>query len=81
MRTLKSAQKHLNSLEAQAAANQPQLDIFSTLYDVEKTNIKEPAAETTAESNQVLDALAEINPDALTPREALDILYHLKKMT
>ncbi|HGO7980518.1 TPA: DNA mismatch repair protein MutS, partial [Neisseria meningitidis] len=30
VRALKSAQKHLNELENQAAANRPQLDIFST---------------------------------------------------
>lgn len=31
VRALKSAQKHLNELENQAAANRPQLDIFSTM--------------------------------------------------
>ncbi len=81
VRTLKSAQKHLNALEAQAAANQPQLDIFSTLYEVKDADKENIAAEKPAEPNQVLDALAELNPDALTPREALDILYRLKKMT
>jgi DNA mismatch repair protein MutS len=25
-------------------------------------------------------ALAAVNPDAMSPREALDVLYHLKKL-
>jgi hypothetical protein len=29
----------------------------------------------------VLDALAEIDPDMLTPREALEQLYRLKQIT
>lgn len=38
VRALKSAQKHLNELENQAAANRPQLDIFSTMPSEKEMN-------------------------------------------
>jgi DNA mismatch repair protein MutS len=28
----------------------------------------------------VVEALADVDPDALSPREALDVLYRLKKL-
>ena len=33
-----------------------------------------------AEPDPLRDALAGINPDELTPREALELLYRLKKL-
>jgi DNA mismatch repair protein MutS len=38
------------------------------------------AAEPEAGPDPLLEALAETNPDALTPREALDKLYELKRL-
>jgi DNA mismatch repair ATPase MutS len=32
------------------------------------------------ETDALRDALQEINPDELTPREALELLYRLKKL-
>ncbi|MPZ09214.1 MAG: DNA mismatch repair protein MutS [Kiloniellaceae bacterium] len=39
------------------------------------------AAEPAAKASALETALNEINPDALTPREALELLYHLKELS
>ena len=72
-RALKSAQKHLALLENQASNQRPQLDIFHTY----------PSNETppTAEPHPVLTTLAQLNPDHLSPREALNCLYQLKQLS
>ena len=81
-RALKAAQKHLNDLENQAAANRPQLDIFSAMpsengaEEEEKEQEVEPVDN--LQTNELAEALAQIQPDNLTPREALDALYRLK---
>ena len=81
-RALKAAQKHLNDLENQAAANRPQLDIFSAMpsengaEEEEKEQEVEPVDN--LQTNELAEALAHIQPDNLTPREALDALYRLK---
>lgn len=83
-RALKAAQKHLNDLENQAAANRSQLDIFSTMpsengaEEEEKEQEIEPV--NNLQANELAEALAQIQPDNLTPREALDALYRLKEM-
>ena len=38
------------------------------------------SAEAEAIHNPIHDALADIDPDALSPREALDKLYELKRL-
>ncbi|PSJ80997.1 DNA mismatch repair protein MutS [Neisseria iguanae] len=81
-RALKTAQQHLSDLETQAAAAQPQMDIFQVMpsehddvrHDEEHAN--KPSENTT----ELLKALAETNPDNLSPREALDALYRLKRL-
>ena len=66
---LNQARHTLEALEAQATASQAQVDLFAA----------PPATETIAAS--ALDsALAGINPDALSPREALEALYRLKAL-
>ena len=81
-RALKAAHKHLDALEQQAAANQPQMDIFNTWPS--ESEEKEDEAATYADEqaaavpNPLLAALAEIQPDELSPREALEALYRLK---
>jgi DNA mismatch repair protein MutS len=59
----------LQALEARAEAAQTQVDLFAP----------PPISETTGPS-LVESRLSEIDPDALSPREALDILYSLKKI-
>ena len=72
-RALKSAQKHLALLENQASNQRPQLDIFHTYPS------NEPPS--TAEPHPVLTTLAQLNPDHLSPREALNCLYQLKQLS
>jgi DNA mismatch repair protein MutS len=72
---IKAARKHLARLESQALDATPQLDLFA-LPCVEADDDIAPAPENSA----LFDALAAIDPDALTPREALEQLYQLKRM-
>ena len=83
-RALKAAQKHLGSLEAQAAAERPQLDIFCSLPSENEwpaESCPDHAAQAADTGLAMLaEALEEIDPDSLTPRQALDALYRLKEM-
>jgi DNA mismatch repair protein MutS len=66
---LNQARHTLDALELQATESQAQVDLFAAA----------PATETIAAS--ALDMrLAAINPDALSPREALEALYQLKAL-
>jgi DNA mismatch repair protein MutS len=67
---LHQARHTLASLEERAQAGQRQVDLFAPPPEPPA-----PAAPSAVEA-----ALAQINPDQLTPREALDALYQLKKM-
>ncbi len=71
---IKAARKHLARLESQALDTTPQLDLFA--LPCEETEDAPQAIP----SSVLHDALAAIDPDALTPREALDQLYQLKRM-
>jgi DNA mismatch repair protein MutS len=63
------ARHTLEALEAHASASQTQVDLFAS----------PPATETIA--THALDtALSAINPDNLSPREALEALYQLKAL-
>jgi len=71
---LKKARGHLALLEKRQRAETPQLGLF----DQAETS---PAVTTEpAEPDQVRQRVAEIDPDALTPREALALLYELKDL-
>ncbi|MEO6623813.1 MAG: hypothetical protein ABIN37_03120, partial [Burkholderiaceae bacterium] len=59
----------LEALEAQQTQTRAQVDLFAAA----------PAAHA-PETSAVESALAALDPDALTPREALDALYSLKKL-
>ena len=76
---IKAARKHLARLESQALDATPQRDLFAQVCEepAEEEAAPAPAA---AASNELLDALAGIDPDALTPREALARLYELKRL-
>ena len=74
---IKAARKHLARLESQALDTTPQLDLFA-LPCVEPDG--EPVAVPGPEADLLADALAAIDPDALTPREALEHLYQLKRL-
>ena len=69
---IRSAKKRLADLEAAAAAQVPQGDLFAG-----SAPINEPAA---PEPHPAVDALRDCDPDALTPRDALDLLYRLREL-
>ncbi len=75
---IKAARKHLARLESQALDTTPQRDLFA-LPCVEPDDPADSAAP--AAGSELLAALAAIDPDALTPREALDQLYQLKRLS
>ena len=79
-RALKAAQKHLDELEAQAAAVRPQLDIFSMMPSENRVEEEEIECADNPLADALVEALAQIQPDNLTPREALDALYRLKQI-
>ena len=66
---LNHAQHALAALETSASASQAQVDLFAP-----------PPIETKPASSAVEDELAHIDPDTLSPREALEALYRLKKV-
>ncbi|HEX7026875.1 MAG TPA: DNA mismatch repair protein MutS [Gammaproteobacteria bacterium] len=78
---INNARRHLNILENQAAAHagssaeQTQLGLFGPAAPPEKPK---PAA---VKSDPLRDLLVELNPDELTPKQALDTLYELKKLS
>jgi DNA mismatch repair protein MutS len=67
---IRQAERHLHELEAQSrTAAGPQLGLF------------EPTPEPTPPADDALrDALAEIDCDELTPRQALETLYRLQRL-
>ncbi|MBP6336440.1 MAG: DNA mismatch repair protein MutS [Vitreoscilla sp.] len=66
---IRQARHTLDALETHSRAGDAQVDLFAA----------PPTPAQTAHSD-VEEALARIDPDALTPREALDALYQLKKL-
>ncbi len=63
------ARQTLNALEAQAIDARAQVDLFAP-----------PPAVEAASASLVDKALAAIDPDSLSPRDALELVYKLKKM-
>ena len=68
---IRAAKKHLARLEEEAAGRNPQGDMFSA----------RPASPAAESPHPAIEALMEIDPDALSPKEALDQLYRLRKLT
>ncbi|MGB7650798.1 MAG: DNA mismatch repair protein MutS [Gallionella sp.] len=66
---IRAAKKQLRKLEQHSAAQHPQGDLFNAIPDA-----PEP------EEHPALKSLREIKPDNLSPRDALEMLYLLKKM-
>jgi DNA mismatch repair protein MutS len=66
---IRAAKRRLGELEQQAVGQSPQADLFSRPI---------PEEAPPAEENAALATLRESNPDALSPREALELLYRLK---
>nr|WP_258396912.1 DNA mismatch repair protein MutS [Cupriavidus alkaliphilus] len=87
---IRAARKHLAWLEQQSAdaTPTPQLDLFAAPptpdgddawdHNPAATAVSAPAL--AAEQAAVIDALADMDPDTLTPRAALEALYRLKAL-
>lgn len=74
-RVLRDAQRNLQALEDAQKADQVQMDIFS----MSSTEVDDITIE--KDDNQaLLEQLRTLNPDELSPKEALDAIYELKKM-
>jgi len=68
---VRAARRHLAELEKQLRPASSHPDLFADAS---------PAAPAPEERPAVLDALDDLKPDELTPREALEALYRLKKL-
>ena len=66
---IKAAKKQLRKLEQNSAAQNPQGDLFDR-----KPEAPEP------EEHPLLKSLRELQPDELSPKEALERIYQLKKL-
>jgi DNA mismatch repair protein MutS len=87
---LRQARGALDALEAQQRAANAQIDLFGAAMEPEAPamSTSSPAATirpvtpatAPAEPGPLERAMAEIDPDALTPRGALDLLYRLKAL-
>ncbi|MFL6634457.1 MAG: DNA mismatch repair protein MutS [Massilia sp.] len=80
---IRAARKHLARLEAQALDATPQLDLFAPAPCDEAeagTETAVPAPLQQAAESPALTLLDAIDPDALSPREALERLYELKRL-
>ncbi|WP_420992561.1 DNA mismatch repair protein MutS [Cupriavidus sp. 30B13] len=85
---IRAARKHLAWLEQQSAdaTPTPQLDLFAAppAPEDDEDDYAEPAGAPggglSPEQSALLDAVGELDPDSLTPREALDALYRLRAL-
>jgi hypothetical protein len=85
---IRHASRELSRLEAAGVAT-PQLDLFGAPTDpVDASDIPQIDSEVSDERRaeieaamKLRDTLREIDPDSLTPREALDLLYALQEGT
>ncbi|WP_425584658.1 DNA mismatch repair protein MutS [Viridibacterium curvum] len=66
---VRDAKRRLRALESREVASGPQDDLFASLPEPEPTAVQHP----------VLTKLSEVEPDNMSPREALETLYALKK--
>ena len=72
---LRLARKHLDLLEQRQRADEPQLGLFDQAQpDTPDVTEDGPA------DRALRQRLADVEPDRLTPREALDLLYELRKL-
>ena len=67
---IRDARRRLRALENREITGGPQGDLFATLPESEPEPLSHP----------VLSALGELDPDALSPRDALEQLYALKRL-
>jgi DNA mismatch repair protein MutS len=71
---LTRARKHLALLEQQQRVDEPQLGLFDQLP------FSEAGADEPVDDEPLRQRLQQVEPDTLTPREALALLYELKDL-
>ena len=76
---LRHARATLEGLEAERVARQPQVDLFSAPVGRDDDDAATTAAPT-VQPSALAAAVAALDPDMLTPREALDALYRLQAL-
>ncbi|WP_353155731.1 DNA mismatch repair protein MutS [Herminiimonas fonticola] len=74
---IRAARKHLATLEANSMQATPQFDLFADPDHTATIELDDAIAQPSA----LDEALADINPDMLSPRDALDALYRLKELS
>ncbi|MBB4844886.1 DNA mismatch repair protein MutS [Paucibacter oligotrophus] len=70
---VRQARATLEALEAKATAGEAQIDLFAAPPETPSPVIEETSA--------LSEAMKNVDPDTLTPREALDLIYALKKLS
>ena len=77
---IRAARKHLAALEAHSLQPTPQYDLFaSSVIDNAPALMEEAVQDETVLT--LMEMLADLNPDEMSPREALDALYRLKTLS
>jgi DNA mismatch repair protein MutS len=85
---IRQARSALDALEAQQKQHEDQIDLFAQLGgsalplspEIDMPQLEQGQTSATPAESATLALLARIDPDALTPREALDALYQLKSV-
>jgi DNA mismatch repair protein MutS len=79
---LRQARALLESLESRQAADSAQIDLFAAPPGPVLRDEPDPVPTTTADAatDPLRQALDDIDPDHLSPRDALDALYRLKRL-
>jgi len=78
---IRQARAALDALEAQQRQNDAQIDLFAAPISAHDEMTDASTIVLTEAQSDALNLLASIQPDTLTPREALDALYQLKSIS
>jgi DNA mismatch repair protein MutS len=74
---IRAARKNLALLEEHGLAAGPQRDLFAAAASAAAASAD--AAPNDAAAHRILDALRAADPDALSPKEALELVYRLRR--
>lgn len=81
-RVIRAAKKLLTQLENRAVANGPQADLFADLAPAKEETAAPATPEVPHENEKtakLIENLKELDVDALSPRQALDLLYTIQR--
>ena len=76
---IRTARRHLSTLESHFDINNPQLSLFSQSAFVFDEAPEPSVAALPSREEELAEALQNLDVDTLTPREALNVLYSLKE--